>query len=131
MNIFDLDLRFQVNSVEQPIKRNSVGSGYVSHRWTSSFDNHLDNSIIVFKKCTTETHLEKSVCWWVRDPHLPIAQPPAFSFQLVNDFLPCTSFLCPVHFVLQCCLSNVTLQSLCPKDREQAVHPCAIQHPKK
>ena len=31
VHIFDVDLRFQVDSVEQPIKRNSVGSGHVSH----------------------------------------------------------------------------------------------------
>ena len=28
--------------------------------------------------------------------------------------------------VLQCSLLNITLQLPCPKDREQAVHPCAI-----
>ena len=33
------------------------------------------------------------VCWWVLNPHLTIAQPLAFSFQLANGFLPCTSFL--------------------------------------
>ena len=30
VNIFDLDLWFQIDSVKQPIKRNSVGSGRVS-----------------------------------------------------------------------------------------------------
>ena len=49
VNVFHLDLRFQVNSVEQQIKRNSVGSGCVSHCWTSSSDTHLDDSFIVFK----------------------------------------------------------------------------------
>ena len=49
INIFDLDLWFQVDSVQQPIKRNSVGPGHVSHCWTSSFDNHLDDSFVVFK----------------------------------------------------------------------------------
>ena len=37
--------------------------------------------------------LKKSVRLWVRSPHLTIAKPLAFSFQLVNGFLPCTSFL--------------------------------------
>ena len=32
VDIFDLNLWFQVDAVEQPIKRNSVGSGHVSHR---------------------------------------------------------------------------------------------------
>ena len=49
VNIFYLDLWFSIDSVEQPIKRNSVGSGHVSHCWTSSFDNHLDYCLIVIK----------------------------------------------------------------------------------
>ena len=49
VNIFDLDFGFQVDSVEQPMKRNSVGSGHVSHCRTSSFENHLDDSFGVFK----------------------------------------------------------------------------------
>ena len=48
VNIFDLDLGFQVDPVKQPIKSNSVGSGHVSHRWTSSFGYHFDHSFIVF-----------------------------------------------------------------------------------
>ena len=44
VNIFG----FQIDSVEQPIKSNSVGSGHVSHCWTSSFDNHFDDSFTVF-----------------------------------------------------------------------------------
>ena len=32
----------QINSIEQPIKSNSVGSGDVSHCSNSAFDNHLD-----------------------------------------------------------------------------------------
>ena len=49
LNIFDLDLWFQVDSVEQPIKRNSVGPWRVSHCWTSSSATHLDDSFVVFK----------------------------------------------------------------------------------
>ena len=42
VRIFDLDFWIQVDSVKQPIKRDdSVGSGHVSHRRTSAFDNHL------------------------------------------------------------------------------------------
>ena len=33
VNIFDLDFGFQIDSVEQPVKSNSVGSGHVSHLW--------------------------------------------------------------------------------------------------
>ena len=31
VDILELNLGFQINSVKQPIKRDSVGSGYVSH----------------------------------------------------------------------------------------------------
>ena len=36
VNIFDLDLGVQIDSIAQPIKSNSVGSGNMSHCGTSS-----------------------------------------------------------------------------------------------
>ena len=44
-----LNFRIKISLFKQPIKRNSVDSGHVSPRWTSSFDNHFDDSFIVFK----------------------------------------------------------------------------------
>ena len=41
VDAFDLDFGIQINSIEQPIKSNSVSSGNVSHCRTSAFDNHL------------------------------------------------------------------------------------------
>ena len=49
VDVFDLDLGVQINSIEQPIKSNSVGSGEVSHCRTSAFHNHFDYSFIVLK----------------------------------------------------------------------------------
>ena len=49
VHVFDLDLGVLVDSVKKPIKRNSVGSGHVSHRWTSAFDDHLDHRFVMFK----------------------------------------------------------------------------------
>ena len=49
VNIFDLNLGVQIDSIKQPIKSNSVGPGNMSHRWTSAFHYHLDNGFIVFK----------------------------------------------------------------------------------
>ena len=37
VNVFDLDLGIQIDSIEQPIKSNSVGSGNMSHCRTSCF----------------------------------------------------------------------------------------------
>ena len=49
VNKFDLDLWVQVDSVKQPVKCNSVGSGHVSHRRTSALYAHFDHSFIVLK----------------------------------------------------------------------------------
>ena len=49
VNVPDLILSVQVNSVKQPIKTNSMGSGYVSHCWTSAFDDHFNHGFVVLK----------------------------------------------------------------------------------
>ena len=49
VDVFDLDFGVQINSIEQPLKSNSVGSGDVSHCRTSAFDNRFDYSFIVLK----------------------------------------------------------------------------------
>ena len=42
VSIFDLDLGVQIDSVKhQPIQRDSVDSGHLSHHWASSFDENL------------------------------------------------------------------------------------------
>ena len=47
VDVFDLDFWVQIDSIEQPIKCNSVSPGNVSHRRTPSFNDHLDHC---FKK---------------------------------------------------------------------------------
>ena len=49
VNVFDLDFGVQIESIGQPIKSNSVGSGNVSHCGASSLYDHLDHCFIVFK----------------------------------------------------------------------------------
>ena len=49
VSYFYLDFGVQLNSIEQPIKSNSVGSGNMSHCWTPAFHNHFDHSLIVLK----------------------------------------------------------------------------------
>ena len=66
VTIFDLDFGIQIDSVKQPIKRNSVGSGQVSHCWTSSFDDHLDYWLIVLKSVQLRLALRRMcVCGYV------------------------------------------------------------------
>ena len=49
VNIFDLNLWFQDDSVKQPIKSNSVSPGNMSHCGTPSLNDHLDHCFIVLK----------------------------------------------------------------------------------
>ena len=50
VNVFDLDLGVQIDSTEQPIKSNSVGSRNMSHCRASSLYNHLGHCFVVFKQ---------------------------------------------------------------------------------
>ena len=49
VDVLDLDFWVQANSIEQPIKRNSVGPGNTSHCGTPSFNDHLDHCFVVLK----------------------------------------------------------------------------------
>ena len=49
VNVFDLDFGVQIDSIEQPIKSNSVGPGNMSHGGTSSLYDHLEHCFVVFK----------------------------------------------------------------------------------
>ena len=49
VNTFDLDPGVPINCVKQPLNRESVCSWHVSHRWTSSLDDHLDYGLVVVK----------------------------------------------------------------------------------
>ena len=49
VHVLDLHFWVQVNSIEQPIKRNSVGPGNMSHFLTPPFNDHLDHCFIVFQ----------------------------------------------------------------------------------
>ena len=68
-----VDLWVQVESVKQPILRVSVGSGYVSHHGTSSFDEHLDHSLVVCKNGQLRFTL-RTVRLWPRDRDLTTDQ---------------------------------------------------------
>ena len=58
--VFDLDFGVQIDSIEQPIKSNSVGSGNMSHCRASSLYNHLDHCFVVFKHIQTKLPDEKN-----------------------------------------------------------------------
>ena len=49
VNVLGLDFGVQIDSIEQPIKSNSVGSGNMSHGKASSLYDDLDHCFVVFK----------------------------------------------------------------------------------
>ena len=59
INVFDLDFGVQIDSVKQPIKRNSVGSGHASHRRTSALNNHPDYRFIVLNSVKQGSKVKK------------------------------------------------------------------------
>ena len=60
VNVFDLDLGIQIDSIKQPIKNNSVGSGNMSHCRTSHLCDHLDHCFVVFKDVQQSFPYEKN-----------------------------------------------------------------------
>ena len=50
---------FHIDSVKQPIKRDSVASGHVSYRWTPAFNDHLDRCFTVFKYVKHDFNVKK------------------------------------------------------------------------
>ena len=54
-----LNLGIQIDFVEQPIKRNSVGSGNMFHCWTPAFDYHFHHGFIVLKHVQHRSGLRK------------------------------------------------------------------------
>ena len=62
VDVFDLDLGVQIDSIRQPIKSNSVGSGNMSHCRASSLYHHLDRirNLCFATKCWTTGDLAQS-----------------------------------------------------------------------
>ena len=133
-NIFDLDLVVQVGSVKQPVKSNTVSSRHMSHRETSSFDCHFDDSFIVFKNVQLRLIVRRMcVCGYVI--HLTQLVSLLFSGDMLGhgfgiknypSFLVASMFGLSFVFWL-----NVRLQPRDPKDQDQVTDPYVVQHPEK
>ena len=59
VDILDLNSRVPIDSVKQPLKCNSVGSGYMSHCWTSTFDDHFNHGFVILKDVQRRTKLRR------------------------------------------------------------------------
>ena len=129
-----MDLGFQVVSVKQPIKSNSVSFRHMSHCGTSSFDYHFDHCFIVFQNVQLRLSLRRmcvggyAVHFALFINFLSSCDMLGLGFEIKN----CPSFLEAGMFGLSFCLwLNVKLQSRCHKDQEQVTHPHVVQHPAK
>ena len=56
VDVFYLDLRVKIDSIEQPIKSNSMSSGNMSHCWTSAFNNHFNHQLPCPQTHTIKLH---------------------------------------------------------------------------
>ena len=147
VHVFDLDVGVQIDSVKQPIQRNSVGSGHVSHRRTSTLYDPFDHSFIVFKVVQLSFELRRNcVCDNVIHigQFLNVSVTASFRFDVgigALDFTACSTsrnLIIDLIFstVISHCLMGVSLKNLIvrsphPTDREQGFHTSANQHPKK
>ena len=111
-----------------------MGSGHVSHRRTSSFNNHFDHGFVIFKDVQLR-FVVRRMCVGGHVIHLTQLITLLFSFDMLGlDFWNLELLQFPGGLYVRvghCRWLNVVLQSLCPKDQGQVTHPYAIQHPEK
>ena len=72
VEVFDLDLGIQINSIEKPIKRNSVGPGNMSHCRTPSFNDHFDHCFICLRTHTKKLLDARIGHLWERNQYFPL-----------------------------------------------------------
>ena len=58
-----IDFGVPIDPGKQPIKRKSVGPGYVSHRRAPDFNDHLNDCIVVLENIR-QSVLERKLCIW-------------------------------------------------------------------
>ena len=91
VNVFDMDLGVQVNSVEQPVKSYSVGSGNMSHCRASSFYDNLDHCFVVFKDVQHGFLTRRIRVWGNKINIIQIIIFPGIFFRVGDvDRFPCT-----------------------------------------
>ena len=137
VNIPNLNFGVQIHSVKQPFKFNSVGSGNMSHCWTSDFDDHFNHGFVILKDAQHRTKLRKLR---VRRDTVSIAQTKiVVLIWNVGCVLVCLLDVCyATSFLvldLWCCwvrlVKNDTLLPPNPKDQELEFHPCLNLHREK
>ena len=139
VNVFHLDFGVQIDSIEQPVKGNSVGSGNMSHCRASSLYDHFDHCFVFFANvqlsfqmrrfCSCDNVLNFSVtasfwCWSL-----------CFGYHFVLDFSALDQrpllFDSDLSLLDRCSLKKATLLSPHPTDRERDNPSMRNLHPKR
>ena len=123
----------QIDSIEQPIKSNSVGSGYMSHCRASSLYDHLDHCFVVFKHIQ-QSFLTRRIHLWGNE--INIVQIIDHSLRLFSflNCLRCWTNLSLVRTQVSPCLITLICEKLRRSDSINQVrvyHPTSILHPRK
>ena len=135
VNVFDLDLGVQIESIEQPIKSNSVGSGNMSHCWASSLQNHLDYCFVVLEHIQ-QSFLARRIDVWGNKINICLDHQSfyeiAFVFELceVLNQLHVGSYTgLTVLYYSDSCFQELRRSD--PKNQVRRYHPISILHPRK
>ena len=134
VNVFDLDLEVQNDSIKQPIKSNSVSCRNMSHRWTSAFHYHLDHCFDVFKHIQHSFLMRRLDVWGNKINIIQIINHSLrlFSFcescAVENKLHVCSSTGLPVQNGSDSCFQE--LQRSDPINQEREYRPTSILHQK-
>ena len=128
VNVFDLDLGVQIDSIEWPIKSNSVSPGNMSHCWTPSFNDHLDHRFVVLKHIQQSFLMRRFNIIQISDHSLRIACV-CESCEVENKLHVCSFSSRRVLYGSDSCFQE--LQRSDPISQEREYHPTSVQRPKR
>ena len=134
VSTFDLNLWIQIDSVRKTIKSNSVGSGYVSHCWTSAFDDHFNHCFMVLNNVDTSElrrlRVRRNIIYNCSIEECRAGLESWFGFGCAC-LMKCDATSFPVLFLWISSIGQVkngTLQSPHFKDPELESYPCVNLH---
>ena len=133
VNVPDLNLRIQIDSVRQPIKGNSVGSRHMSHCWTPAFNHHFNHGFSVLKDlqhrigqkfwCSKST-----LSMWSKSELSYVVGAWVWFLVRLLDVVRCNRSSCAnesLGFIAWFLVAMKTLQKPNSKDPELGYHPSA------
>ena len=136
VNVFDLDCGIQIDSIEQPIKSNSVGFGNMSHgRAFLSLNDHLYHCFFVFKDFQQSFLLRRLDLWRNKINIIQIIDQFFFfcadeSCEVENELHVCSLTSLSVLDYTDACFRE-ELKQLDPINQERENRVTSILHPKR